>query len=157
STRRFVIGGVDGDLKLLMGVVALGLLIVCANVAASSLARGATRAREMAIRAALGARRARLIGPVLIEHLWLGEVGGIAGLFGGWLIARLVLARWGSELPRAGEITMDWRVAVFALATSLVAGLASGCLPAMLTRRTAPRDALAGGSAATGGRGIPGA
>lgn len=156
---QFLLGGIDMYLALLMAVVAVVLLIVCANVAASALARATTRAREMAIRASLGAGRARLVMQVLVEHLWLGLIGGAIGLAGGWVITRLVLARWGAEIPRGSEIAIDWRVFLFSVAVSIVAGVASGCLPALVMRKASPRDVLAAGGihSVGAGRNVTGA
>jgi putative ABC transport system permease protein len=146
-------------LKLLMGVVACVLLIVCANVAASSLARAAVRSREMAVRLSLGAARPRLIQQMLIEHMLLGLLGGVLGLFLAWAALRAILAQWGAQIPRASEVTMDVRVFVFTLLVSVLAGVLAGSLPAVRTTRVSLRMMLSAGgrTSASGGRGLAGA
>lgn len=153
------VGSAAGYLKLLMGVVGIVLLIVCANVAAAGLGRGSTRGREMAVRASLGAGRARLVQQLLIEHILLGMLGGVVGLALAWAGVRGLLAAWGGQIPRAGAISIDAPVFLFALAASLVAGTAAGLLPALRASRVSLRGMLASGgrTAAAGGRNVAGA
>src|SRR6185312_3239151 len=94
SLGNSIIGDASTYLRMLMAAVLLVLLIVCANVAASGLARAAVRGREMAVRTSLGAPRERLVQQLLIEHLWLGLLGGVLGLFFAWAAIRGILARW---------------------------------------------------------------
>jgi putative ABC transport system permease protein len=89
-----LVGDIAGYLRMLMAVVLCVLLIVCANIAASSLARASARGRELAVRASLGAARARLVQQMLIEHAVLGVAGGVAGLCIGWVALRAILLRW---------------------------------------------------------------
>ena len=154
-----VVGPVSTYLSLLMAVVIVVLLIVCANVAASSLARASARAREMAIRTSLGAIRPRLIQQLLIEHIVLGLVGGAAGLLLGWAATRVIVATWGAQIPRANEITVDWRVFAFTFAASLTAGVVAGMIPALRVTRVSLSSMLSSGgrTAAKGGKNLAGA
>ena len=154
-----LVGDAARYLRLLMAVVLCVLLIVCANVAASSLARASVRAREMAVRASLGAARTRLVQQMLIEHLSLGLAGGAVGVFVAWAALRVILSRWGEQIPRSAEVVMDVRVLVFVLAMSLMAGLLAGVLPAIRLSRISLREMTSSGSrtAVRGGRNLAGA
>jgi putative ABC transport system permease protein len=153
-----IVGDVSTYLMMLMGVVLLVLLIVCANVAASGLARGAARSREMAIRTSLGAVRGRLIQQLLIEHVWLGLVAGGIGLFIGWAAIRGVVSVWGNQIPRAPEVAIDGRVFLFAFAVSVLAGVVAGVIPALRVTRVSLSSMMASGgrTAAKGGRNLAG-
>ena len=132
-------------LLVLMGAVAFVLLIVCANVANLFLARAAARNREIAIRAAIGASRARIVRLLLLESSLLGILGGALGIaFLFWTTSALRFL-----LPKAlaGAIPVDWRVLLFATACSLAAGLLFGLAPAI----TASRLDLTAGLKETGG------
>jgi predicted permease len=130
-----VVSGIRPALVVLAGAVALVLLIACANVASLLLAQGIAREKEAAVRAALGAGRARLVGQDLAESVVLSLAGGIAGL----LLARVAVAQFEllapAGLPRLEEIAVDGRVAVFALALCLLTGIVSGLLPALRAAR----------------------
>jgi putative ABC transport system permease protein len=159
SLTASVVGPVAIYLTLLLGVVACVLLIVCANVAASSLARASVRAREMAVRTSLGAARSRLIQQLLIEHALLGLIGGALGLFIAWVSLRGALAVWGAQIPRAAEVAMDSGVFIFAFIMSLTAGILAGTLPAVRLTRVSLRAMLSSGgrTSASGGRNLAGA
>jgi predicted permease len=120
---------------LLMAVFALVLLIACANAASLLLARAASRTREMAIRSALGAGRARLIRQMLVESLLLSSFSGIAGVLLAWWIARLLLQLVPPSLPITLEVPLDWRVLVFTVLVSLLTGLVFGMVPALRSAR----------------------
>lgn len=144
-----VTGDVRKPIGLLLGAVFLVLLIGCVNVANLLLARASAREREIGIRAALGAGRARLIRQLLTESLLLSLTGGLLGL---------ILARWGIDglmafagghVPRASGIRMDSGVVLFALLLSVATGVAFGLLPALSAARGSLRGALEG----SGGRG----
>ena len=141
-----------------MGVVCVVLLIVCANVAAAGLGRASTRAREMAVRASLGAARVRLVQQLLIEHVLLGVLGGVIGLFLAWAGVRALLAAWGNQIPRSDEVTIDAPVFLFSLVASVVAGTIAGLIPAIRVSNVSLRDMLASGgrTAARGGKNIAG-
>jgi predicted permease len=124
-------------LKLLMGVVALVLLIACANIAGLLLARGVTRRKEIAIRLAVGANSWRVVRQLLTESLLLAVSGGLVGLLiAPWLISLLVNTQSRLDLARtvlAGGI--DRRVLAFTALTTLVAGVIFGIFPALQSSR----------------------
>jgi len=138
---------------LLLGAVSLVLLIACANVASLLLARGTLRRREFAIRAALGAGRARVIRQLLTESCVLGVAGGALGL----LLARAsfgVLVRLVPSRHAVGDLTLDSRVVLFAAMISLATGLLFGLAPALQISGLGLGDALrAGGTAEAGPHG----
>jgi putative ABC transport system permease protein len=154
-----VVGDVAHYLKLLMSAVLFVLLIVCANVAASALARAASRQHEMAIRTSLGAPRRRLVRQLLIEHVMLGVAGGIVGSFAAWVAVRAIVARWGNQIPRAEEIVLDGRIAAVAIIAALFAGISAGVIPALRATGVPPRASLAAGgrTSVSGGRNLAGA
>jgi putative ABC transport system permease protein len=130
-------------LQLLAGFV---LLIVCGNLANLQLARAVARSREFAIRAALGASRARLLRPLLFEGLLLSLLGGVCGV---------LVAVWGNDwisktmsanLPINLEIRVEWPVLLFAFFVSLITGVGFGLVPAWLSSRVRMNDALKTGS-----------
>jgi predicted permease len=116
---------------LLMAVFALVLLIACTNAASLLLARGTGRAREMAIRSALGAGRARLVRQTLVESLLLSLAAGGAGSVLAWWMTRMLLMLKPSSLPISLEVPLDWRVLAFALLVSLATGVVFGIVPAV--------------------------
>jgi len=124
-------GEVRQPLLILAGAVSLLLLIACANVANLLLARGTARRKELAVRAAMGASRGRMAGPLLAESCILSLAGGAAGL----AVARgavALAARLGpASIPRLGEATFDARLFLFALAASLATGILFGMAPAI--------------------------
>ncbi len=133
---RQIIGGMSGQLLVLLAAVGLVLLIAVSNVASLLLARGASRQQEVAVRASLGAGRARIFSQQLIESLLLSLMGGAAGLLlGTWSIGFLrgIIP---ASVPRSGEIALDGGVILFALVLSPVVGLASGLVPALTASRT---------------------
>jgi len=158
SLSESIVGPASLYLRMLMGVVVCVLLIVCANVAASSLGRAAARMRELAVRTSLGAARSRLVQQLLIEHVLLAVIGGAVGLFIAWASLRGILSLWGGQIPRANEVSMDARVFTFAMAVSLIAGALAGTIPAMRLTRVALRDVLSSGGRtfAAGGRNLAG-
>ena len=126
-----VVGRDRPVLLLLLGSVGLVLLIACANIAGLLIARATTRAREMAIRAALGATRRQLARQLLAESLLLALVGGVLGLIFTWWGTDLLLALSPASLPRTGEVSIDARVLWFTFAASLLSGLLAGIAPAV--------------------------
>src|SRR5262249_44064479 len=132
-------------LFLLLGTVGLVLLIACANVATTLLARGEERRTEMAVRAALGAGRSRLVRQLLVESSLLGILGGTAGLLlAAWLV-RALRSLDGLALPRHETIDVNASVLVFTLMLALVTPLLFGLVPSLQASRADLRDALAEG------------
>ncbi|HJR59602.1 MAG TPA: ABC transporter permease [Vicinamibacterales bacterium] len=126
-----IVGDVRQALLMLLGAVAVVLLIACANVASLLLARASGRQRELAIRTALGASRARLIRQLLVESLVLGVVGGLFGLLLGVWAIDLLVAIIPEGVPRIQEIGLDVRVAAAALLVSLVSAMLFGLVPSL--------------------------
>ncbi|MCP3104054.1 ABC transporter permease [Myxococcus sp. K15C18031901] len=135
SLEERTVGGVRGTLWLLLGAVGFVLLVACSSVANLLLARGVARGREVAIRAALGAGRGRLVAQFLTESLLLAVAGGVLGvLLAVWGMDAL-LALVGDALPRAGEVRLDGASLLFTAGVSLVTGGVFGLVPALRASR----------------------
>ena len=152
------VGDTTGMLRLLMGAVGLVLLIACANLTSANLAQGAVRNREMAVRTALGAGKARLVRQLLVDHVMIALAGGAVGVGLAYFLSRSAVIVGAAQLPRAGAIVIDIRVLTFALLVAVLAGVATGLLPALRASRIAPARAMEGGTRGhvLGGRGLPG-
>ena len=142
--RENLIGNVRSTLYIMMGAVSFVLLIACANVANLMLARSSLRSREIAVRAALGARRRHLIGQLLAESMVLALVAGAIGI----VIAKLATATLlniGNRylpVPRIDEIHIDWRVLLFAAAVSILTAIVFGLIPIHEISLIGIRDAI---------------
>jgi predicted permease len=149
-----ITGEIKPVLLVLLGAVGFILLIACANVANLLLAKGSGRQKEMAIRAALGASRSRVVRQLLTESMLLSVIGASLGvLLASWSVS--TLSRLTSvNLPRAQEVGLDLRVLGFAVLVCVLAGVAFGLVPALQVSRPDLNDALRSGirSSATGAR-----
>jgi len=139
-----VIGGVTDVLWVVMATIGLVMLIACANVTNLLLVRAEVRQKELALRAALGAGRARIIRGLLVESALLGLLGGALGTALAYAGVRVLLAVGPVNLPRLNEIAVDARTVGFAAALSLLSSLMFGFIPAL--KYTAPRMATALGT-----------
>ena len=161
SPMAYEIGKEQGNQQVMLcfWIVGLILLIACANVANLMLARAAQRTREMAVRGALGATKARLIRQLLTESLLLFFFGGVAGvLFGAWgmsWIESLIPGHIRGYLVNYGEVNLDWITLIFTLGIALVCGVVFGLAPAFESSGIDLNRALkeASGQASKGGRG----
>ena len=152
-TERMV-GDVRQGLILVMAAVGAVLLVLCVNLANLSLARAAGRARDAAIRTALGASRSRLVRHSLAESTVLALAGGGLGVLLACWGVRALLAAAPVDLPRLHDVQVDARVLLFALGISLGTGLIFGTLPALRSAARAPFETLKGASRSnTEGRG----
>jgi putative ABC transport system permease protein len=142
-----VVSRIRGTLVALLTMVTFVLLIACANVANTLLARASGRQREMAVRTALGAGRARVIRQLLTESVLLAFSGAVVGLvFAVWGINWLLALLPPGSLPRQQEVSLDFRVFWVAAVAALVSGLATGLLPAIQLARTSISSAFQDGA-----------
>jgi putative ABC transport system permease protein len=145
--------GTRGTLWLLAGAVLLVLVIGCVNVANLMLVRGERRQRELAVRTAVGAGRARIIGGFLAESLTLAAVASMLGVALAWIATRLLLSLFGGALPRAEAVGLNPVVVLFAVGLALLTGLVVGLVPTLRLDARRVYDALReGGRSVSGGR-----
>lgn len=148
---RATLAGTEAQLfVILLGAVSLVLLIVCANLAGLLLARGAARRREIAVRLALGATRARIVRMLLAETTLLSLAGGVLAALMTWWAVDLVSVQFRGFVPLWMEFRVDARVLAFCALASVVAGLAFGLLPALRASDANLQDDLKTGAFAGG-------
>ena len=155
---RSLVESIVGELAPILIVVlsATGVLLVlaCVNVTSLLLARGAARAREMAVRVALGAGRGRIVRQLLTESLLLATIGAVVGVAGAWVLVRLLLTLGASQLPRLDAVPFDGQVLLFALAALIVSGVLVGFAPALRLAATNVNTLMnEGGRSGSTGRG----
>jgi len=153
SVHEQAVGSVRPALLLLLGGVGLVLLMACVNLANMLLARSTSRQKELAIRAALGAGRSRLMSQTLVESVLLGCLGGVLALAFLRIALQGILALAPPELPRVSEIHPDVRILLFTAVLSIATGIVIGLVPAFAASRADVNSGLKqSGRSATSGR-----
>lgn len=152
SLQEDIVGDVRTPLFILLGAVVFVLLIACVNVANLLLVRAAAREGEVAVRAALGASRARIVRQLLTESLTLAVVGGALGaVLASWLIRMLVVLA-PDRIPRLEEVGLNAPVLLFTLGVTLLTGFLFGLVPALQASRPDLQETLKEGTRGTRGR-----
>jgi hypothetical protein len=151
--KEMLVGDIRKSLLVFMGAVAFVLLIACASVANLLLMRAASRQEEVAVRAALGAGRWRLMRQLLTESLLLSAGGGSGGmLLAAWALPALLALASEGRVPRMPDIHIDAGVFAFTLGLSLLTGMLFGLAPAFRAARHALRASLSQGARTVTGR-----
>jgi putative ABC transport system permease protein len=150
SLQKSLVGDVRPMLLVLMGAVLMIILIASVNIANLLLARASGRQREIAVRMALGASRGRIISQMLTESIILSLLGGIAGAFAASSTLSLIVQFVPSKIPRLNEVSIDLTVLGFAVAVSVLTGLAFGLVPAIQSVKTDIFSAVREGTKGSG-------
>jgi predicted permease len=153
SLHVAIVGDMSTTLMILLGAAGVLLLIACANVMNLLLSRGASRTREVAVRAALGAGTWRLVRQLLTESMTLAAFGAVVGLMATWGSLALLEAVGPADLPRATEIGIDGTVLGFAVLAAAATGLLFGAVPALRLVGTDIRSLMGGSSRGMSGSG----
>jgi len=136
SLQDTVIGNTRRPLLLLMGAAAFVLLVACTNLASTLLARGTTRVRELAVRSAIGASRARIVRQLLSEATLLAALGGVLGVGLTQVVLGGIRATAAGSIPRLESVGLDGRVLLFTMVLTLLTALTFGLLPALRARES---------------------
>jgi predicted permease len=154
--KEDIVGSSSRALEIMLGAVGLVLILVCVNIANLMLVRGSERAREFAVRSALGAGRTRLLRQLLIESLTLAVAGALAGLMVARLAMSAIVILGSGTIPRLAGLTLDPRLLAFSLALAVGSAVLFGLTPAVHAARTDPGEALAEQSrgSTSGGRSV---
>lgn len=142
SLRDFAVKSIRPVLLLLLGAAGLLLLLTCANVSGLLVTRSAGRAREIAVRVALGASRKHLATQFIFEGLFISLAAAVLGTLASIWLVRYVVSFAGDYIPRADEVSVNWRVLFFALGLGCLAALASALAPLWQALRSQPNDVL---------------
>jgi predicted permease len=148
--HQSLVGKVRPMLVVLMAAVILIVFVVSLNIGSLLLARASGRQQEMAVRTAMGASVGRMIRQMLTESLLLAFIGGIAGLTTAAIALKVVLRFVPANLPRLGEVNIDWRVLGFALLISVATGLLFGLAPAIQSSKAGLASTMREGSRGSG-------
>jgi len=148
--QQSLVGKVRPMLVVLMAAVILIVFVVSLNISSLLLARASGRQQEMAVRTAMGASGGRMIRQMLTESLLLAFIGGIAGLTTAAIALKVVLRFVPANLPRLGEVNIDWRVLGFALLISVATGLLFGLAPAIQSSKAGLASTMREGSRGSG-------
>jgi predicted permease len=142
SLHEMLVGDIRGTILVLFGAVGFIVLIAAANVGNLLLVRAAERRREVAVRMALGATRARVVGQFLVESVTLAAAGGVLGMALGWLGVRALVRILPADTPRLGDVSVDPTVLGVCAAVVVLTGVLFGLAPALLAANTEPEGAL---------------
>jgi putative ABC transport system permease protein len=154
SLQERIVGPMRPALMVLLAAVGFVLLIACANVANLLLSRASSREKEIAVRAAMGAGRWRLIGQMLVESLTLALIGGLGGLLVAYWGVRALTALNPGDIPRLHSASLDWTVVWFTLGVSLLTAILFGLAPAIRTSKVDLIQSLKEGGAGGPSRGF---
>jgi putative ABC transport system permease protein len=140
--KEDIVGNSSRSLEIMLGAVGLVLLLVCVNIANLLLVRGSERAREFALRSALGAERTRLVRQMLVESITLALAGDVAGLIVARVAMSAIVALGQGTIPRLATLSLDWPLLAFSLVIATASAVIFGMAPALRAARTQPGDVL---------------